>query len=74
MLICVLQPTFSLTHSPWVPPPLAAGTISNATTRASSEAHKLHNPLLWRRMLPLGDEALGAEAARMMEACLALPG
>ena len=42
MLICVLQPTFSLTHSPWVPPPLAAGTISNATTRASSEAHKLH--------------------------------
>lgn len=37
------------------------------------EVHKLHNPQLWRRMLPLDDEALAAEAARTMEAYLALP-
>ena len=36
------------------------------------EAHKLHDPLLWRRMLALDDEALAAEAARLMGAYLAL--
>jgi AcrR family transcriptional regulator len=35
------------------------------------EVHKLHAPLLWRRMLPLDDDALGLEAARTMAAYLA---
>jgi AcrR family transcriptional regulator len=34
------------------------------------EMHKLHAPLLWRRILPLDDEALAAEAAKMMAAYL----
>lgn len=34
------------------------------------EVHKLHDPLLWRRMLPLDDDALAAETARMMAAYL----
>lgn len=34
------------------------------------EVHKLHTPLLWRRMLPLDDDALAAEAARTMAAYL----
>ncbi|WP_304192491.1 TetR/AcrR family transcriptional regulator [Phenylobacterium aquaticum] len=34
------------------------------------EVHKLHTPLLWRRMLPLDDEALAAEVARTMAAYL----
>ena len=54
--------------------PVRAITFALLSATTLIEAHKLHNPLLWRRMLPLGDEALGAEAARMMEACLALPG
>jgi len=36
------------------------------------EVHKLHNPLLWQRLLPLDDDALAAEAARAMAAYLAL--
>jgi AcrR family transcriptional regulator len=36
------------------------------------EVHKLHNPLLWRRMLPLDDDALAVEAARTMAAYLGL--
>jgi AcrR family transcriptional regulator len=36
------------------------------------EVHKLHNPLLWRRLLPLDDDALAGEAARAMAAYLAL--
>jgi AcrR family transcriptional regulator len=34
------------------------------------EVHKLHTPLLWRRMLPLDDDALAAEAAQTMAAYL----
>jgi AcrR family transcriptional regulator len=34
------------------------------------EVHKLHDPLLWTRMLPLDDEALAEEAARSMAAYL----
>jgi AcrR family transcriptional regulator len=34
------------------------------------EVHKLHDPLLWRRMLPLDDEDLAAETARAMAASL----
>ncbi len=36
------------------------------------EVHKLHDPLLWRRMLPLDDDALALETARAMGAYLAL--
>ncbi len=36
------------------------------------EVHKLHTPLLWRRMLPLDDDALAVEAARTMAAYLSL--
>ncbi len=36
------------------------------------EVHKLHNPLLWQRLLPLDDDALAGEAARVMAAYLAL--
>jgi AcrR family transcriptional regulator len=35
------------------------------------EVHKLHVPLLWRRMMPLDDDALAREAARTMAAYLA---
>lgn len=35
------------------------------------EAHKLYNPLLWRRMLPLDDKALAEETTRAMAAYLA---
>jgi AcrR family transcriptional regulator len=35
------------------------------------EVHKLHVPLLWRRMLPLDHDALATEAARTMAAYLA---
>jgi AcrR family transcriptional regulator len=34
------------------------------------EVHKLHDPLLWRRMLPLDDDALAEETARAMAAYL----
>lgn len=34
------------------------------------EAHKLHTPLLWRRVLPLDDDALAAETAQAMLAYL----
>ncbi|MBC6982606.1 TetR/AcrR family transcriptional regulator [Caulobacter sp. 17J80-11] len=37
------------------------------------EAHKLHKPLLWDRMLPLDDEALASEAAQAMAAYLTRP-
>jgi hypothetical protein len=37
------------------------------------EAHKLQAPLLWRRMLPLDDDALAAEVARAMAAYLTSP-
>lgn len=36
------------------------------------EVHKLHTPLVWRRMLPLDDDALAMEATRTMSAYLAL--
>lgn len=36
------------------------------------EVHKLHSPLLWRRMLPLDDDLLAAEAASTMAAYLQL--
>ncbi len=45
--------------------------VLSATTLI--EVHKLHVPLLWRRLLPLDDDALAAEAARTMAAYLALP-
>ncbi len=57
---------------------IAAGDPERAITFALLsavtliEVHKLHNPLLWQRMLPLDDEALAAEAARMMAAYLGL--
>ncbi|KQV56250.1 MULTISPECIES: TetR/AcrR family transcriptional regulator [unclassified Caulobacter] len=35
------------------------------------EAHKLYNPLLWRRMLPLDDKGLAEETTRAMAAYLA---
>jgi AcrR family transcriptional regulator len=35
------------------------------------EAHKLHNSPVWRRVLPLDDDALAAEVARGMAAYLA---
>jgi AcrR family transcriptional regulator len=35
------------------------------------EVHKLHTPLLWRRMLQLDEDALAGEAARTMAAYLA---
>ena len=35
------------------------------------EAHKLHNSPVWRRVLPLDDDALAAEAARGMSAYIA---
>jgi AcrR family transcriptional regulator len=44
--------------------------LLNAVTLV--ELHKLHNPLLWQRMMPLDDEALAGEAARAMAAYLAL--
>jgi AcrR family transcriptional regulator len=34
------------------------------------EAHKLHNSPVWRRVLPLDDDALAVEAARLMAAYL----
>lgn len=34
------------------------------------EVHKLHNPLMWSRMLPLDDDALAAETAKVMAAYL----
>ena len=34
------------------------------------EVHKLHNPLLWQRLLPLDDDALAGEITRMMTAYL----
>jgi AcrR family transcriptional regulator len=36
------------------------------------EVHKLHDPLVWRRMLPLDDDALAREAARAMAAYISL--
>jgi AcrR family transcriptional regulator len=36
------------------------------------EVNKLHAPLLWRRMLPLDDEALAKETAKAMAAYLTL--
>ena len=38
------------------------------------EVHKLHVPLLWNRMLPMGDDALAVEATRTMSAYLRLGG
>jgi AcrR family transcriptional regulator len=37
------------------------------------EAHKLHDSPVWRRVLPLDDEALAAESARAMAAYLTTP-
>jgi len=37
------------------------------------EVHKLHDALLWNRLLPLDDEALAAETARAMAAYLTAP-
>jgi hypothetical protein len=36
------------------------------------EVHTLHAPLLWRRMLPLDDDALATETAKAMAAYLRL--
>jgi AcrR family transcriptional regulator len=37
------------------------------------EVHKLHDALLWNRVLPLDDDALAAETARAMAAYLTAP-
>ena len=52
--------------------PERAITFALLSATTLIEVHKLHNPLLWRRMLPLDDDALAREAARMMAAYLAL--
>ena len=51
--------------------PERAITFALLSATTIIEVHKLHTPLLWRRMLPLDDDALAREAARMMAAYLA---
>ena len=51
--------------------PERAITVALLSASTLIEVHKLHTPLLWRRMLPLDDEALAREAARTMAAHLA---
>jgi hypothetical protein len=50
--------------------PERAITFALLSAMTIIEAHKLHNPLLWRRMLPLDDDALAAETAHAMVAYL----
>jgi AcrR family transcriptional regulator len=51
--------------------PERAITFALLTATTLIEAHKLQTPLLWRRILPLDDDALALEAARTMAAYLA---
>jgi AcrR family transcriptional regulator len=51
--------------------PERAITFALLSAMTVMEAHKLSVPLLWRRMLPLDDDALAAETARAMGAYLA---
>ncbi len=53
------------------PDPERAITYALLSATTLIEVHKLHVPLLWRRMLPLDDDALAAETARTMAAYLA---
>lgn len=53
--------------------PERAITFAVLSAATLIEVHKLHVPLVWRRMLPLEDHALAAEAARTMAAYLRLP-
>src|SRR5262249_250474 len=53
--------------------PERAVTFALLSATTVIEAHKLHSPLLWRRMLPLDDDTLAAETARAMAACLGAP-
>lgn len=52
--------------------PERAITFALLSATTVIEAHKLHKPLLWERMLPLDDEALAAETAQAMAAYLTL--
>jgi AcrR family transcriptional regulator len=56
------------------PDPDRAITFALLSATTLIEAHKLHDPLLWRRMLPLDEDALATEAARSMAAYLAFGG
>lgn len=51
--------------------PARAITFALLSAMTVIEAHKLHVPLLWSRMLPLDDDALAAETSRAMAAYLA---
>ena len=50
--------------------PKRAITFALLSATTVIEVNKLHTPLLWRRMLPLDDDALAAETARAMAAYL----
>lgn len=67
---CVLETLLPFQNEIAADDPERALTFAllNATTLI--EVHKLHIPLVWRRMLPLDDHALAVEAARTMAAYL----
>jgi AcrR family transcriptional regulator len=50
--------------------PERAITFALLSAMTVIEAHKLHDPLLWTRLLPLDDDALATETARAMAAYL----
>ena len=52
--------------------PRRAITFALLSAATVIEAHKLHTPLLWRRMAPMDDDALAIEVARAMGAYLGL--
>ncbi|HEX4738246.1 MAG TPA: TetR/AcrR family transcriptional regulator [Allosphingosinicella sp.] len=52
--------------------PERAITFALLSAATVIEVHKLHDSPLWKRMLPLGDEALATETARTMAAYLTL--
>jgi AcrR family transcriptional regulator len=53
--------------------PERAITFALLTASTVIEVHMLHASVIWRRMLPLDDAALAAEAARTMAAYLTSP-
>ncbi len=55
------------------PDPERAITFALLSAITMIEAHKLHDSPVWRRVLPLDDEALAVEAARAMVAYLGRP-